>query len=34
MFPPTETLGRCEPFLNLPQETLDLYDALWVELKS
>ncbi|MDR2421451.1 MAG: spermidine/putrescine ABC transporter substrate-binding protein [Oscillospiraceae bacterium] len=34
MFPSRDDLGRCEPFLNLPQETLDLYDALWAELKS
>lgn len=34
MFPSEEKIAKCEPFLNLPQETLDLYDALWVELKS
>jgi spermidine/putrescine transport system substrate-binding protein len=34
MFPPDDVLARCEPFLNLPEETLSLYDSLWVELKS
>jgi spermidine/putrescine transport system substrate-binding protein len=34
MFPDDKALSRCEVFLNLPQETLDLYDRLWVELKS
>ncbi|MDR0445659.1 MAG: ABC transporter substrate-binding protein [Oscillospiraceae bacterium] len=34
MFPSGDELARCEPFLNLPQETLDLYDQLWAELKS
>jgi len=34
LFPSDEQLSRCEVFINLPQDTLDLYDALWVKLKS
>jgi spermidine/putrescine transport system substrate-binding protein len=34
MYPGGETLERCEFFINLPQEILDLYDELWVKLKS
>ncbi|MGM9521743.1 MAG: PotD/PotF family extracellular solute-binding protein [Oscillospiraceae bacterium] len=34
MFPSDEVISRCEVFLSLPQETLDLYDSLWVELKA
>ena len=34
MYPDDETLSRCEAFVNLPQETLDYYDELWVKLKS
>ena len=34
MFASDETLANCEVFTNLPQETLDLYDQLWVELKK
>jgi spermidine/putrescine transport system substrate-binding protein len=34
MFPSEETVSRCETFLNLSQDTLDLYDDLWVKLKS
>jgi len=34
MFPDDEVLDRCEIYLNLPQATLDLYDQLWVKLKS
>jgi len=33
-FPSDEVLARCEPFLNLPRETLDLYSKLWGDLKS
>ena len=33
-FPPANILAKCEPFLNLPEATLTLYDNLWVELKS
>ncbi|MDR3209894.1 MAG: spermidine/putrescine ABC transporter substrate-binding protein [Oscillospiraceae bacterium] len=33
-FPDGGVLARCEPFLNLPPETLALYDSLWVQLKS
>lgn len=34
MFPDAETLSRCDMYKNLPQETLDLLDSLWVELKA
>jgi spermidine/putrescine transport system substrate-binding protein len=34
MFPSADILSRCELYLNLPQEILDKYDALWVQLKS
>ena len=33
-YPSDEVLEKAEVFKNLPQETLDLYDALWVELMS
>jgi spermidine/putrescine transport system substrate-binding protein len=33
-FPSLNALSRCEPFLNLPQETLDLYSQLWSDLKK
>ena len=33
-FPQQEMLDKCEPFLNLPEATLTLYDNMWVELKS
>lgn len=32
--PSKETLDQCEMFLNLPQDILNLYDELWVLLKS
>ncbi len=34
MFPPAEVLSRCQIYVNLPPETLKLYDDLWVKLKS
>jgi spermidine/putrescine transport system substrate-binding protein len=34
MYPPDEVLAKCEAFTNLPQETLDYYDSMWVKLKS
>ena len=34
MFASPETLANCEVFTNLPQETLALYDQLWIELKK
>jgi spermidine/putrescine transport system substrate-binding protein len=34
MFPGDDVLSRCEVFVNLPQETLNLYDQLWIDLKS
>lgn len=33
-FPSAVILEKCEPFLNLPDETLTLYDSLWIELKT
>ena len=32
--PSKEALSRCEMFVNLPEDILDLYDELWVQLKS
>jgi spermidine/putrescine transport system substrate-binding protein len=34
LLPDAAALAGCEPFINLPAETLALYDELWVELKS
>lgn len=34
MYPPDEVLAKCEAYSNLPQETLDWYDSMWVKLKS
>ena len=34
MYPDAATLAKCEAFINLPQETLDYYDELWIKLKS
>ncbi len=34
MYPSAEILANCEYFMNLPQDTLTLYDELWVKLKS
>ncbi len=34
MYPDAETLGRCEAYLNLPQDILEYYDTLWVNLKT
>lgn len=34
MYPDDETLSKCEAFINLPQETLDYYDSMWIKLKS
>lgn len=34
MYPDNAALSKCEAFVNLPQETLDYYDTLWVKLKS
>ncbi len=34
LYPSEEVLDKCETYLNLPQETLALYDELWVDLKS
>jgi len=34
MFPSPEVMDRTEVFTHLPQHILDLYDRLWVELKS
>ena len=34
MYPDEAALAKCEQYVNLPQDTLDYYDKLWVELKS
>ena len=34
MFPPADVMDRCEVYVNLPQETLDLYNTLWIKLKA
>ena len=34
MFPPADVMDRCEVYVNLPQDTLDLYNALWIKLKA
>jgi len=34
MYPDQALLSKCESFINLPQETLDYYDELWIKLKS
>lgn len=34
MYPDDATLAKCESYINLPQDTLDYYDEMWVKLKS
>jgi len=34
MYPDDAVLAKCETYTNLPQATLDYYDAVWVKLKS
>ncbi|PKM73413.1 MAG: spermidine/putrescine ABC transporter substrate-binding protein [Firmicutes bacterium HGW-Firmicutes-16] len=34
MYPDGAALAKCEAYINLPQETLNYYDKMWVELKS
>lgn len=34
MFPSADVLARCEMYMSLPQDVLDLYDSLMVKLKS
>lgn len=34
MFPSSDVLSNSQIYVNLPQETLKLYDELWVKLKS
>ena len=34
MFPSDEVLANCQVYTNLPEETLELYDKYWVDLKS
>ncbi len=34
MYPSTDILARCEAFTTLPQDTLNFYDSMWIELKS
>ena len=33
-YPDAEALARCESFVNLPQNLLDLYDSEWLRLKT
>jgi len=33
-YPDQSTLARCERFINLPQEVLELYDSEWTRLKT
>jgi len=33
-YPDAAILAKCEAFINLPQDTLDYYDSMWVKLKS
>ncbi len=32
LFPTSEVTSRCESYSNLPVETLDLYDKMWIDL--
>ena len=34
MYPDDAKLANCESYVNLPQDTLDYYDELWVKLKA
>ena len=34
MFPSADVMDRCEVYVNLPQDTLDLYNTLWIKLKA
>ena len=34
MYPDAKVLEDCEAYINLPQNTLDYYDSMWVKLKS
>lgn len=34
MYPDDAALSKCETYINLPQNILDYYDAIWVKLKS
>lgn len=34
IYPPSDVLDKCETFKNLPKEISDLYDNLWIKLKS
>lgn len=34
IYPGKDVLARCETFINLPQDILDYYDTLWINLKS
>ena len=34
IYPGKDVLERCETFTNLPQDILDYYDTLWINLKS
>ena len=34
VYPPEDVLDRCEVFINLPSETLELQSELWIKLKT
>lgn len=34
IYPPEDVLDRCEVFINLPAETLELQSELWIKLKT
>ena len=34
LFPKHEVLEKCETYINLPAETLELYNDYWTKLKS
>lgn len=34
LYAPADIRAKCETYINLPQETLDLYDAQWIRLKA
>ncbi len=34
VYPPQEVLDKCEVFINLPSETLELQSQLWIKLKT
>jgi spermidine/putrescine transport system substrate-binding protein len=34
MYPPADVLARCESYVNLPVDVLELYDSEWIRLFS